>query len=182
MIFEERIDLYIDKKKVLVYLLPSLGFILLSIWMITKPGSMLLFGLVQVSHLSAGIIAMGIFAMTSYAFIRKLMRKLPVIVIDEKGIYDYTTSASGIAIPWEAVYDAEIRKVSMRQRIVVLSLDDAEAFIEQLPSGYRKKVAKINYNSVGSPATINATGLTIKPQELVALLKERIEAQNKPVQ
>lgn len=182
MIFEERIDLYIDKKKVLVYLLPSLGFILLSIWMITKPGSLLLFGLVQVSYLTVGIIAIGIFAMSSYALIRKLMRKLPVIVMDEKGIYDYTTSPSGIEIPWASIYDAEIRRVSMRQRIVVLSLYDAEAFIEQLPSGYRKKVAKVNYNAIGSPATINATGLTIKPEELVALLKERIEAQNKPVQ
>ncbi len=180
MIFEERVEVYFDKRKITVYLLLSLVFISLGIRLTTEPGTLLLLGLIPVSQMTVGIIATGIFAISAYALIRRWMRKLPVLIIDEKGIYDYMITPSGIEIPWASIYDAEIRRISMRQRIVILSLYDAAAFIEQLPAGYRKKVAGINYKSIGSPATINASGLTIKPEELLQLLKDRIETQNRP--
>lgn len=181
MVFEERVEVYFDKRKIIVYLLLSLVFIALGIRLITEPGSSLLLGLIPVSRMTAGIIATGIFTISAFVLTRRWLRRLPVLVIDEKGIYDYTITPSGIEIPWTSVYDVEIRRISMRQRIVVLSLYDAAAFIEQLPAGYRQKVAGINYKSVGSPATINASGLTMKPEELMQLLKERIETQNRPV-
>lgn len=176
MIFEQRIDIYNNKKKVIIHLLLSILLMMLGIWTITRPGSLLLYGLVRVGHLPAGIIVLVIFTLCSYVFIRKLMRKLPVLVIDEKGIYDYTARPSGIGIPWASIYDAEIR-----QKLVVLSLYDAAAFIEQLPPGYRKKMARMNYKSIGAPAIINASVRTMPPKELVRLLKDSIESQNKMV-
>lgn len=104
---------------------------------------------------------------------RHANRKIPGLIIDERGITDHTNITSVGFIPWEEITSFELVKGSFHHKLIVVKVKNPECYIKsnaQLSASRQTQLMQF-----GSPILITATTLEYDPQQLVALLKERVE-------
>jgi hypothetical protein len=104
--------------------------------------------------------------------VRHANRKIPGLIIDEKGITDHTNITSVGFIPWSDITAFELVKGSFNHKLIVVKVRNPEVYIKtnaQLSASRQTQLIQF-----GSPILITATTLEYDPQLLVALLKERM--------
>lgn len=174
MIFEQRTELYENKKKYGLYLACSLAFVAIGIWMLIEPPFRLsLFGLVSVRGTWAGILNIALFGAATFIFVRKLLRRLPLLVLDDRGITDYSRRASGLEVPWDLLCGADLFKVG-RQSFLALQSHDGNAFVEAQSGHNGRRGMRMSFRMYGSPVVIAVSMLQCKPEELLAEICSRI--------
>ncbi len=125
-----------------------------------------------------GILGLTFFGIaTVYVFVR-FFDKRPALIIDNRGITDYSSLISAGFIPWENVANFGITRV-YKQAIVTIMLRDPKAFLAtQKP--IKKAIMSINMKWYRSPVQLSANTLSVNANEILRLLQEhRAEWQSK---
>lgn len=176
MIFDKRVEIFVHKRKMILFLVLAIILLAISIWMVfDDDGSFGLFGVIPVSNQAMGIFCSIVFAICIYFFIRKITRKLPVIVLDEKGIFEYLTQSSGVDIPWSAVSEVRTCMV-VNHPFLAVSLYDPEIYLVQVNSNIKRKMLKLNQKRYDTPMMLSLRGIQIKPQELLGVIRGYLDA------
>jgi len=179
MIFEERTEIFVHKGKTLRYVASSLIFVGLGIWMFIQPGLQVrLFRLIPVSGKIMGGFTILLFGGMGSIFIRRMMHKLPALVLDERGVYDRTQYASGFDISWSEIEELSVYKMN-RQSFITVYLRDPDGFLEKYGTGIRGRMMRMNNKTMGTPLVINPVNLTMKTKELLPLMNGYLDKYRK---
>lgn len=171
-----QIEIELSKIKIFLILIGSLGFVILGIYMgfseeITSRRYSSSFITV------IGLLSISFFSLTLVASLIKLFDFKPGLIISKEGIYENSSFISLGFINWEDVL--EISKIEINdQKFVILYLKDNAKYIQK-SKGFKKRVAKINYKTYGSPVSISANGLKSSFKDLYPIIERAFLEYNK---
>lgn len=170
---EKEIIIPLNKQKLTLFLLLSLGFVGGSIWFLLNPPT----GNNELLHdpsvvKKIGGVCLFAFGVSAVIFIMKLMDKKPGMIINEDGIIDNVSAIAIGKIPWEDIMGIEERKVLIEDLILVM-LKDPKAYFDKVGNPVKKQMLTTNFNLYGTPVNFAANSLKISKTELFQLLKEQ---------
>lgn len=174
----ERKDILIStsKKKLLLLSLTCAVFILVGVWIILYNPSVRnpFFDNFYFKYLVGGlsVLVFGIFII--YPII-KLFDTKPALIIDENGIVDNSSAVALGRIPWNDIISITETKY-FTQKFITVKLSNPEYYIERQSNKLKRKTLKANFNKNGSPVNISTNSMSIKHDQLLQLLKDRLEA------
>lgn len=100
-------------------------------------------------------------------------RRKPGLIIDKTGITNRTNITSTEFIPWDDIIGFKEINGSFSHKLIVVELKNPEEYINKSPKMSASRL--VQYQQNGSPLLITATTLDYDPQQLVMLLKGRLE-------
>jgi hypothetical protein len=168
----EKIVFKSSRKKIAIYAFASLVFIVL--------GLLMIFVLVDFS-LNLWIILfqlIGLLAVvfSGYAFIvlaRSFIKAGKALVIDEKGIEDYSSSASLGFVPWSDIHEVDETSI-MDIPLILIHLKDHKKYTKQ-KKGFDKTLLNENIAMYNTPFVIDSTKLACDYKELKNVIIEGYE-------
>ncbi|UAM97809.1 hypothetical protein K8354_16200 [Polaribacter litorisediminis] len=166
----KKIEISISKKKVLLNILGSIGFVALGIWMVVSEKE-------SESNQILGILAIIFFGFTLIIGIKKLFEKNSGLIIDSKGITDYTNSNSIGLIEWEDIIDIRIIEI-MSIKFILVDLENSEKYIKKAKNSLQSKLMRKNLKDYGSPITLTTTNLNCSFKKLEKLIMNEFERNN----
>jgi len=106
------------------------------------------------------------------AVARELLRRGPLLVLSHAGLEDRRTSYG--LIPWSAIEGAELMEMN-RQKFLMLRMRDPSAW-KTKQSAFARWSQPLNeaFGFRGLP--IDVTGLTMRPEDVVAEVRRRLQA------
>lgn len=172
---ENRIEIPLSKKKIILIFIGSIIFIALGVWFVMKPHTFSSGGPLRNPALvtivgAAAILFFGICAL--YA-VRKLPDSKPGLIIDESGLTDHSGAVSAGHILWTDIIDLSVITIQ-RQKFILLHVKNPQDYIDRHAGGFKKKMMKLNFKMYGSPISLNANSLKISFEELHKLIAERV--------
>lgn len=175
----EIIEIPLSKKKLVLMLAGSIGFVAAGIWFLLNPPKInnALFGnptFILVISI-AGILFFGLIAVY---IIRKLPDNKPGLIIDQLGITDNSGGLSAGQILWTDIENISVFEIN-RQKLILLQVKNPEDYINRQSSAFKRKLMQINFNSYGSPVSISANSLQIGFNELLSILTDQFNANNR---
>jgi hypothetical protein len=96
------------------------------------------------------------------------------IVINEKGIWDYSNLSSIGFIEWKDIEGIRIEKFK-RTRFILIDTNNPEKYIDKANNKFKKLLLNLNDKKYKSPLSITSTILKIKFHELERLMMEAYE-------
>lgn len=172
---QERIEIKLSKKKVVLTFLGAVAFVVAGIWMIDvadnqhryHPTSLKVTGY-------SSIIFFG--AVGLYGFY-KLFDSKPGLIIDKEGIHDNSNASSAHLIKWKQIKGIKIEQV-MSTKFILIDIHDPEDFIEST-KGLKKRLMKGNYMKYGTPISIISNSLNCNTDYLFKIISERMILEHK---
>ena len=166
----QQIEIQLSKIKLLLFLLGSLTFVGLGLWLVINPST------IQHSHryspttiLIAGYASIIFFGLCALFFIRKLPENRPGLIIDDLGLSDNSSGVSGGQILWSDISNISVLEIH-RQKIIMLKVKNPEDYINRQTSAFKRKIMKMNFSMYGTPLSITSNGLKISFNDLYKLL------------
>lgn len=170
----DRIEIALSKTKMRAALAGCLGFVALSVWLLSvdEPLPFLpeVFDSAFAVNLVGGI-GLAFFGLCGVMVGRKLFDRRPGLVIDHEGLDD---NASGVAvgrIPWRDIAGFDDYQLQ-GQSMVVVRLRDPEPYLAR-GNALAGAIRRANFKLCGSPVVIAASGLEIGHAELLQTLQSR---------
>ena len=163
----EKIEISISKRKIILNILGSIGFIVAGIWMVISEEK-------SESFQILGIIGVIFFGATFIVGIKKLFQKNSGLIIDSKGITDYTNSNSIGFIDWKDIIDVRTIEV-MSIKFVLIDLKNSEKYIKKAENSLQSKLMRKNLKDYGSPITLTSTTLNCSFKKLEKLILNEFE-------
>lgn len=175
---EDLIEIKLSKRKLVLMLVGSVAFVAGGIWfqfLAQNPpsnGPALFREPWFLRFISAASITF--FGIIGVSILLKLRHNLPGLVISRSGITDNASAINAGEIPWSDIVTIEPIEV-VNQKLLMVIVKNPEEYINRQPNILKRKVAEMNYKSYGSPISISANGLQCSFEELVVLLKGKIQ-------
>lgn len=165
----EPIEIPLSRKKMLLLLLGCIVFVALGFWFAISPPDVddYIWGNPVVSFWFA-VFFIVFFSVAGVAFIRKLLNKAPGMIIDETGIVDNSSGASGGRILWKEIKEFSTATV-YTQRFIVVRFKDPQEYLSR-QTGIKRRMMQLNYKTYNAPVAINVNTLKISFKELNDML------------
>lgn len=96
----------------------------------------------------------------------------PILIISEEGIMENASFLKGRLIKWNEIRSAEVKSIYGSKQILIF-LNDPESFLSGF-SGMKKTMLASNYKQQGTPVMLAAQSYDYNFDELLALLKSKI--------
>lgn len=175
----EIIEIPLSKKKLVLMLAGSIGFVAAGIWFLLNPPKInnALFGN-PTFILVVSIAAILFFGLIVVYIIRKLPDNSPGLIIDQLGITDNSGGLAAGQILWTDIENISVFEIN-RQKLILLQVKNPEDYINRQSSAFKRKLMRINFNSYGSPVTISANSLQIGFNELLSILTNQFQANSR---
>jgi hypothetical protein len=156
--------IYHSKKRLVLFSLGSIVFVILGFWLTTASDEGQLGKLIGWSS----IIFFG-FGLGYLIF--RFVKPTPALIISSKGIYDRASGASAGLIEWQEI--KEVRAFTfMDQKLLGIFVIDPETVIRR-QSILKRQILRVNSALVGTPVSIPLSMLSTKLEELESLIHAR---------
>lgn len=171
---DSRIVIPLSKKKIIIRLIGALAFVGIGIWLMVMPpmNSNIILGLPIVRY-TAGIISILFFGLCAFLLFRKLPDNKPGLTMDPLGIIDNSSGNSLGLILWKDIKNISVVTIQ-RQKIIMLHVNNPQAYIERHTGGFAKKMLAWNHKLYGTPLSITAGGLAITFDELLNTMNQQL--------
>jgi len=158
----DTIKLYFSKRKYFLFLLGSLGFVAVGVFLLIKG---------KQDAAVAAWLSIIFFGACSLAFIFPLFDARPRIILDDKGLFDRTLGVG--LIPWSEITGAYAK--SMRGNdFISLELKDDEKWLNKLSRF--KRLLTLGNKSLGFTAiNLNLSGVSVDTQQIYELVINQIK-------
>jgi len=171
---KERIEIKLSKTKGILTFLGSVAFVLVSIWLISFADN-------QHRHSQtfvkvAGYVGLIFFGPCGLYIFYKLFDTKPGLVIDDKGILDNSSAASGHIIKGNRIVGLRIGQVKST-KFILIDLVDPEQFLNEA-SGITKTLMWGTYKMYGTPTSISSSTLNIDFDELYDMIDRRLKSKS----
>lgn len=172
----EKIEIPLSKKKLMLLLVGSLVFVAAGIWFLLNPPKINnpFFGNPNFI-LIISIAAILFFGLMAFFIARKLPDNRPGLIIDQLGLIDNSSALSPGQVLWSDIENISVIEIN-RQKLILLDVKNPQDYIDRQSNGFKKKLMQINFNSYGTPLSITANSLQIEFDELFRLLNEKYMA------
>lgn len=176
----QEVSIPLSKSKILLLSLLCLGFVLLGLWLLLLAPELDIFGALGIYFQKiVGALSIGFFGPAGFFLVRKSLDKTPGLVISNEGIIDNSSMVAAGKIIWSDVKGIKESTVA-GERFIRVEVKNPQKYIDRQKGGFQRKSVEINYQKYGSPIQISANGLDATHEEIVSLLRERIETRKKP--
>lgn len=165
-------EILLSKRKTLILMIGALLFILLGAWFSLEP-SRFVGGMFRQELLIrvVGVACLLFFGFALVQAIRQFIRPKAGLRFSADGIdIDLGNNFRGL-IEWRQIAGFSETQVS-GQHLIMINLENPDAFIEKETSKFRKKIMKFSNETYGSPIAISATGLRTTHEELLQTVRE----------
>ena len=174
-----QIEIPLSKKKLLLMLAGSVGFILIGFWFIIDPPKISnpFFG-DPTRLLVLGVISIIFFGLCAVYIARKLPENTPGLIIDIYGLTDNSSGVSAGRILWSDIQDISVIEIH-RQKLIMLQVKNPQDYIDRQKSGFKRKMMQMNFNMYGTPLSITSNSLKIEFNELISILQDQFQLNRK---
>lgn len=179
MASDERIEIPVNNDNLVWRLLGAAVFMALGVWFFVLQEVEFLLGITLgavVLQVVGGILIF-LFGLVMLYGIWELADNRPGLVIGPEGIVDRTHTFSVGLVPWDQIRGFRIRSLPSKQ-ILTVELVDPEQYIAR-GNLMQRLVGRFNSRLYESPVQISARLLEIDFEELIELLEERCERNEK---
>jgi hypothetical protein len=166
----------ISKKKLIIMLFGSIGFVALGLWYIFNPPTIRnpFFGNPTVI-LVIGIASVLFFGLCAVYIVRKLPDNKPGLIIDNIGLTDNSSGVSAGQILWSDIGNISVVAIH-RQKLIMIKVKNPQDYINKQTSGIKRKMMQMNFRMYGTPLCISSNALKIKFDELLNILNDNLSA------
>jgi hypothetical protein len=179
---QHRVEIPLDKKKMVLMLLGALAFVGIGLWFVIAPPQIEnSFWGHPTKLLIVGSASVVFFGLCVYVFIRKLADNKPGLVIDDTGLLDNSGGLSAGHILWTDVENISVFQVQ-KQKMLMLEVRNPQDYIGRQANLLKRKAMELNYRMYGTPVCIATTGLSISFDELYTLVTEKFRETTSVVQ
>jgi hypothetical protein len=126
---QERIEIKLSKTKGILTFLGSIAFVLVSLWLISIADNQDRYTPTFVK--GAGYVGLIFFGLCGLYIFYKLFDTKPGLVIDDNGILDNSSAASGHIIKWDRIVGLRIGQVKST-KFILIDLVDPEQFLNEM--------------------------------------------------
>ncbi len=169
-----RIEIPLNKSKLLIMLIGSLAFVAIGFWFVINPPVIENSFWGNPARLAiAGYAAIVFFGIVAFFLLRKLPDSKPGLIIDETGLTDNSGGLAAGHIAWSDIED--ISEMEMhRQRLIMIHVRNPEEYIDRQKNLFKRKGMQMNYKMYGTPISITVNGLKTSFDDLMNILMTRI--------
>jgi len=173
------IEIPLSKKKLLLMLAGSVGFILIGFWFVFDPPriSNPYFG-DPTLLLLLGIVSILFFGICAVYIARKLPENKAGLIIDSSGLIDNSSGVSAGRILWSDIQDISVIEIH-RQKLIMLQVKNPQDYIDRQKSRFKRKMMQMNFNMYGTPLSITSNSLKIEFNELINILHDQFQVNRK---
>ena len=173
------IEIPLSKKKLLLMLAGSVGFILIGFWFIIDPPKISnpYFG-DPTLLLLLGIVSILFFGICAVYIARKLPENKAGLIIDSSGLIDNSSGVSAGRILWSDIQDISVIEIH-RQKLIMLQVKNPQDYIDRQKSRFKRKMMQMNFNMYGTPLSITSNSLKIEFNELINILHDQFQVNRK---
>jgi len=172
-----RIEIPLSKKKIILILIASIGFVVFGIWFIYDPQNFVsdyniryrMFNNPELIRI-IGIITTVFFGIGVVYGIKKLFDKKVALIIDSNGITDNSNASSIGLIEWNDISGIRTIKV-MSTKFLLIDISNPEKYIEKAKNRIQARLMKANMNMYETPLSITSNTLNYNFGELEKLIK-----------
>ena len=170
----ERIEIPLNKSKLVMMLVGSLAFIAIGCWFVINPPEIKNAFWGNPTRLAVlGYAAIVFFGIVAFVLIRKLPDNKPGLIIDETGLTDNSGGLSAGHINWSDIEDVSVMEIQ-RQRMIMIHVRNPQEYIERQRNLFKRKGMQMNHKMYGTPISISANGLKTSFDELMDLLMRKL--------
>src|SRR5689334_20773562 len=169
---QERIEIKLSKIKSILTFFGSVAFVLVSFWLIGYADQQDSYTPTFVK--GAGYIGLIFFGLCALYIFYKLFDTKPGLVIDDNGILDNSSVASGHIIKWDKIVGLRIGQVNST-KFILIDLVDPDEFMQEI-KGIKKTLMWGTYKMYGTPTSIANTTLNCDFDELYNLIDKRLQS------
>jgi hypothetical protein len=169
-----QIEIPLSKKKLILMLIGSIGFVAAGLWFVIKPPAISnpFFGNPTVI-LVTGIASILFFGLCAIYIARKLPDNKPGLIIDNIGLTDNSSGVSAGQILWSDIENISVIEIH-RQKLIMLQVKNPQDYIDKQTSGIKRKMMQMNFNMYGTPLSITSNALQINFDELLNILNDHL--------
>lgn len=173
------IEIPLSKKKLLLMLAGSVGFILIGFWFVIDPPKISnpFFG-DPTLLLLLGIVSILFFGICVVYIARKLPENNAGLIIDSNGLIDNSSGVSAGRILWSDIQNISVIEIH-RQKLIMLQVKNPQDYIDRQKSGFKRKMMQMNFNMYGTPLSITSNSLKIEFDELINILHDQFKVNRK---
>ena len=175
MTTEQRIEIPLDKSKIILMLAGALVFVAIGFWFVIAPP--------QISNAYwgnptrmaiAGYASIFFFGLCAVVLMPKLQDTKPGLIIDDTGLTDNSGALSSGHILWTDIENISVLQIQ-KQELLMIAVKNPQDYFGRQKNLLKRKAMELNYKMYGTPVSITANGLKIPFQELLALVSQRFQ-------
>uniref|UniRef100_UPI00404B9DB6 STM3941 family protein n=1 Tax=Gelidibacter sp. TaxID=2018083 RepID=UPI00404B9DB6 len=175
----DRIEIPLSKKKIILLLLAAIGFVCGGIWMVINPENAGRFFnpitkrflyLNSESIQIIGIVGILFFGAAAIYGTKKLFDKKIGLILDSNGITDNSNATSIGLIEWNDISDIRTKQV-MSTKFLLIDIVNPEKYIGKAKNGIQSRLMKASMNMYETPLSITANTLSYDFVELEKLIQ-----------
>jgi hypothetical protein len=121
-----------------------------------------------------GAISVFFIGATCYLLIKRLLGKIPGLILNNDGFFDNIGNTSGEFIRWSDVKSVSVKEIDGEKRIMILIKNPEELIAKQVDEA-KKNDMQAEYNQYGTPVTLSSSGLRISFEELWETVKKYLQ-------
>ncbi|MFM7429801.1 MAG: STM3941 family protein [Flammeovirgaceae bacterium] len=171
---QERIEIKLSKTKGILTFLGSVAFVLVSLWLISFADDQDRYTPTFVK--GAGYVGLIFFGLCGLYIFYKLFDTKPGLIIDNNGILDNSSAASGHIIKWERIVGLRVGQVKST-KFILIDLVDPEQFMNEM-KGIKKTLMWGTYKMYGTLTSISSSTLNCDFDELYNLIDKRLQSKS----
>lgn len=163
----------LNKNKIILFLLGSILFIVLGVFLFLNANEISNGRLFRTSFSIKfwGILSVIFFGICAVYLFFKIFDKKPGLILDNLGITDNSSAASLGFVNWKDVYDIRIINVSGQDMIAVHLLNENE-YLQKVKNPIKKTLLKTNSKYFGSSMNISAQSLKVDKSTLFKYMEQ----------
>ena len=170
----DQIEIPLSKKKLILMLIGSLGFVAAGFWFVIKPPSISnpYFGN-QSTIFFIGIASILFFGLCAFYIAREIPNNKPGLIINNIGITDNSSGVSAHQIVWSDIEHISVIEIH-RQKIIMIHVKNPQDYIEKQTNSFKRKMMQMNLSMYETPLCITSNSLQIKFDDLLNILNNHL--------
>ena len=171
-----QIEIPLSKKKLILMLIGSIGFVAAGLWFVINPPTIRhsLFGNPTLIFVT-GVASILFFGLCAVYITRKLPDNKPGLIIDKFELTDNSSGVSGGQILWSDIENISVIEIH-RQKLIMIQVKNPQDYIDKQTSIFKRKMMQMNFSMYGTPLSITSNALQIKFDELLNTLNDHLNA------
>lgn len=171
----QRIEIPLDKSKIILMLIGSLAFVAIGLWFVIAPpkidnpfwGNPTKLAII-------GYAAIIFFGLVAFVLIRKLSDTEPGLIIDDAGLYDNSSGLSAGHILWTDIENISVFQMQ-KQKLLMVKVKNPQDYIDRQTNFFKRKSMELNLRMYATPVSIATNGLKIPFTELLDLVTQKLQ-------
>jgi hypothetical protein len=172
---EQRIEIPLNKSKIVMMLIGASAFVAIGLWFVIAPPEIKNSYWGNPTRLAfAGYASIFFFGLCAAFFIRKLPDTKPGLIIENTGLIDNSGALSAGQILWEDIVNISVLEMH-KQKLLMLEVKNPQVYINRQSGLLKRKGMELNYKMYGTPLSITANGLKMPFEELYTLVSQKFQ-------